>query len=248
MIGRFLRGLTALGGAVLVLFSFLLTAVSGEGWRLHPTSGAVAAVALVGALAMLSWAPLAVPAAMVGVAAVPALPHRPAAVLGAVIGLVAASAGREPTALVALGWAAVVVPGGRPAGVLLVSAGALAAFLPEGRLRRFGALAALPGVVALVGAVAARPRSAPGLVVCIAVGVAAAWLAARPLLDHRRPARWHLPVVALLAWLVILPTTWPWVRATGLGRYQSGALIAAGAAVLAHGARAGVALYAARRP
>jgi hypothetical protein len=226
--------LVGVAGAVLVAGSLVLTALAGDGWVLTPSGSFAAALALLGALALVAGRPsapaLVVPAALVGAFAVPVLPHRLAALVGAAAVVGAAVLGWEATALIALGWAALAIPGGEVAGLLLLSAGALVVAVP----RRLALLAGLPGVVLLVADVASRPRSTAGLAVCLAAGAAAALLA--------RPAAWrrgriepsHAPAMALLAWLALAPMTWAWAGATdGLARYQSGALLAGAVAAVA---------------
>ncbi|HZQ26346.1 MAG TPA: hypothetical protein VFA94_01495 [Acidimicrobiales bacterium] len=224
--------LVGVAGAVLLAASLAFTALAGDGWVLTPSGSFVATVALLGALGLIVGRPpmpaLVVPAALVGAFAVPVLPHRLAAVLGALVVVAAAALGWDVTALVVLGWAAVVVPGGHVAGLLLLGAGALLAAVP----RRLALLAGLPGAVLLVAAVAGRPRSTAGLTVCLAAGAAAALLARPGSRTAVEPS--HLPAGVLLGWLAVAPMTWAWAGATeGLARYQSGALLAAAAAVVA---------------
>lgn len=107
----------------------------------------------------------------------------------------------------------------RPAADLLAIAAVLAALMP-----RHGRRAALLG---LPGGVAAVATASDGLVV--AVALTAILLATH---EPEPEATVHPLVLAAGAWLLLAPTTLPWVGDAGLGPYQAGVVRAVAAAAL----------------
>lgn len=135
-------------------------------------------------------------------------------VVGAAAALAAALVG---AAAVPLALLALVVE--RPAADLLAIAAVLAALMP--RLGRGAALLGLPG------GVAAAATASDGLLVVLAVTAV--------LLATHEPdpdAGVHPLVLAAGAWLLLAPTTLPWVGDAGLGPYQAGVVRVAAAVVV----------------
>jgi hypothetical protein len=107
----------------------------------------------------------------------------------------------------------------RPAAELLAVAAVLAALMP--RLGRWAALLGLPG------GVAAAATAGDGLVVALAL---TAFLLATH--EPESGATVHPLIVAAGSWLLLAPTTLPWVGDAGLGPYQAGVIRAVAAAAL----------------
>lgn len=135
-------------------------------------------------------------------------------VVGAAAVLAAALFGVAAVPLALLALAA-----DRPAADLLAIAAVLAALMP--RHGRWAALLGLPG------GVAAAATGSDVLVVALAL--TAILLATH---EPESEAGVHPLVLAAGAWLLLAPTTLPWVGEAGLGPYQAGVVRAVPAAAL----------------
>lgn len=223
-------------GAALVTAGIAVSAVDGFGWHLRPEGRPAAVLILAGALLILAAADrplptvLLVPALLAASAAVPLLPALSVAVAAGVAAVALALFGREGPALAALALGPLALGATRPAGLLLLAAGVLAAAAPS----RLALLAALPGTVALVNSLADRRLVGAHVAIAVALAATAALLAWRPARSGREPLeRRHLPAVALLAWLAVLPDTQRWTGSRRVEVFQRGAAFALAGSALA---------------
>jgi len=237
--------LAAAAGAALVAVGIVLARLDSldGGWRLPATDDLAAGLALAGAALLVATAtlgpphlrPLVVAGALVGLTAAPAFST--VAVAAGAAGLAAAwavAAGQRPTpSVVALAvGVATAVPSARPAALLLIAGGALAA----GVEHRASALVALPGAAAVAAALVAASPTTEVKVLAAAAAMTVLAIAAAPS-DPVRPSvpTPALGLAALGLWLVAAPTTWGWVGdgPADLATYQRGVAVAAAGAALA---------------
>lgn len=205
-------------GAALVSGSLLYTAVDGFGWRLTAQSRPAAALALAGVLVLLAGTSpmLMVPGALVASAAAPILPATEVAVACALAAVGLAAFDRPGPAAAALGL---------PAAPLLL-AGVLVR-------RRVEVLALLPGAVALVAVLSTQRLSGATAALGAGLAATAALVAWRPEASAPPVTRRDLPVLTLLVWLALAPSTWRWAGRFDLTEYERGIAIALAAAAFA---------------
>lgn len=120
------------------------------------------------------------------------------------------------------------LPDGRPAAYLLAAAAVVAAALH--RRGSHAAVLGLPGGVAAAAAIAGGPVTVARVAASLALAATALLLIGHEADAEARP---HPVPLVLGAWLVLAPTTLPWVDDAGLGPYQAGIIRAAVGAALA---------------